>query len=363
MEFNRVGIIDVYKEIQFEPLYDNHSNLTLTLEGNKKYMDLLVNADGRIVTKSTDIATGYFIETVQFVDGKESEIILYARSLSVMTSWRTIAEQQVYNGNVEDVMKSFVNANMINPKNVNRKIPDLVLGVNTGIDITTEEAFTEIELDVALWEMCNKHEMSFEILMNHDAKKYVFNTYRGLDRTTEQSVNDRVIFTKAFDNVMRQSYVDDNLNYRSTAVVVGIYEEEFEQVAYANDEISGFARREIFVDARDIDSIWTNEDDVDISMTESQYDAVLVEQGLSRLSEYQRIQTFESDIDVNSKFTFGVDYELGDKVTTRNDELGIVMHQRVVGAVEIYNRSGYSLQLTFGTAIPTLLDKIKREVK
>jgi len=39
------------------------------------------------------------------------------------------------------------------------------------------------------------------------------------------------------------------------------------------------------------------------------------------------------------------------------------MHQRIVGVKEVFNREGYTLNLEYGTAIPTLLDKIKREVK
>lgn len=361
--FNRKGIIDTFTNSNFLIKYHNHSTLIMTVDASKENADLLLTEDLRIITKSTDINRGYIIETAEYKDEERLEIIVIANSLSILTSWRIIEGQQRFVGNVEDVLKAFVNANCINPSDPNRIIPNLVLGVNEGINIQTDEVYTNKELDVALWEMCAKYDVSFEILMNHDVKKYVLSTYIGTDRSSEQATNTRVIFAKAFDNVTMQSYVDDKSNYRSTAYVAGEGEGDARTIVKVNDTTSGFNRREIFIDARDLQNTYKDENDIDVTLTPAEYQALLNERGLNRLSEYQRIRTFESDIDLYSQFVFNEHYFLGDKVTTRNDELGIVTHSRVMTANEVYNREGYNLSLEFGTSIPTLLDKIKREVK
>ena len=362
-QFNRLGIIDVYTEISFDHKYDNHSVVYLTVDARKENADLLLKDDEiRILTKSSDLTRGYLIETAEYEDDTQLRITVIAYSLSIMIAWRIIEGQQKFKGNIEDVLKGFVSSNAISPTDLKRIIPNLVLGVNDGISITTDEAYSNKQLDEALWEICNKYEMSFEVLMNHTSKKYVFSTFIGEDRSAEQLTIPSVIFAKAFDNVTLQSYVDDKSGYRSTAYVAGEGEGTARTVIKVNDGHTGFNRRELFVDARDLQSEY-EVNNVEKTLTPTEYQALLNERGLNKLAEYQRIRTFESDIDLYSQFIFNEHYFLGDRVTTRNDELGIVTHSRVVRAQETYNRDGYHLKLEFGTSIPTLIDKLKRTVK
>ena len=358
MEFNRLAIIDEYEDVDLATYYQNHSEFVVRLEGNKEYADLFLQGHDRIIVKSNDVHRGFYVETPQYTDERNIEIELLCRSLSAMTAWRQITGQQRFVGNVEDAIKHFINLNAINPKNPNRIIPNLVLGVNESISIQVDETYTNTQLDIAIWEMCKKYDIGFEILMNHEAKKYVASTYQGVDRSAEQTVNPRVIFAKAFDNVNRQSYVDDKADYKSTA-----YVEAEDRTITVNDTVAGFARRELFVDAGSISRTYRDENDREITMSEAEYVATLKETGQSGLAEYPRVQTFESEIDADTQFVYGVDYFIGDKVTNRNDELGIATHSRVVTARENWNRNGYNLSLEFGTSIPKLLDKIKREVK
>lgn len=360
MNFNRLSIIDDYEEIEAITYYQNHSELQVKIPGNKRNAELFLADADRIIVKSNDIHRGFYVETPQYYDETAVEMELLCRSLSVMTSWRYIAEQQRFFGNVEDVIKSFINHNAVNPSNINRKIPDLVIGVNEGINITVDEAYAERQLDEAIWEMCKKYDLGFEILMNHESKKYVVSTYQGADRSTEQSVNPHVIFAKAFDNVTLQSYVDDKADYKSTAYVAKEQKEseELEKII-VGDEKSGFARRELFVNPG-ISRTYRDENDNEVTMTDEEYAAALNEAGSSELAEYPRVRSFESEVDPNAQFVYERDYSIGDKVTNRNDELGIVTHSRVVTAKEKWNRKGYSLSLEFGTSIPNLLDKIKR---
>jgi len=368
INFNRLAIIDVYEEVEFQSKYYGHSTCFLTVEGNKRNAELLlVNEDElknelRILVRSDDPNRGYIIETAQFEDTEKTVIEVIGYSLSIMTSWRWIVGQQRFNGKIEDVLKGFVKNNCINPNSPSRIIPNLVLGVNDGINILADESYTHKELDIALWEMCEKNGVSFEVLMNNEAKKYVYSTYKGVDRSSEQQANPHVIFAKEFENVISQSYTDDKSNYKSTAFVAGEGEDIDRTIIEVGETFSGFNRREVFFDARDLQSEY-KEGDTTVTIPQSEYIDLLKERGNNRKQDYQRIRTFESEANLYSQFKLNVDYFLGDIVTNRNDELGIVMHQRIVGVKEVFNREGYTLNLEYGTAIPTLLDKIKREVK
>lgn len=362
--FNRLNVIANYTEVEITRNYYSHSPLMLYIDATQKNIELFVNQEeDRIITKSTDLKRGYIVEYADFTDESKTEIMLIAKSLSIMTSWRIIEGQQRFTGNIEDVLKGFVNANAINPTIKNRKIPNLILGANTGINIAADEVYNNKMLDEALWEMCLKNEMSFEILMNHELKKYEFITFKGADRSTEQITNPHIIFSKAFRNVNTQSYVDDKSNFKSVAYVAGEGEGSNRTILRLNDNLSGFKRREIFFDARDLQSTYKDENDNEVTLTPSQYQALLQERGFNRLAEYGRVQTFKSDSDSNSQYTFEEDYFLGDKTTSRNDTLNLVVHSRVVVAKETYNRQGYSLKLEFGSAEPKLFDKLKKVMK
>lgn len=362
--FNRLNVIANYTEVEITRNYYNHSALILYIDATQLNIKLFVNQEeDRIITKSTDLKRGYIVEYADFTDDSKTEIMLIAKSLSIMTSWRIIEGQQRFTGNIEDVLKRFVNSNAINPTITNRKIPNLILGANTGIDIAADEVYNNKMLDEALWEICLKNEMSFEILMNHELKRYEFITFKGADRSTEQTTNPHVIFSKAFRNVNTQSYVDDKSNFKSTAYVAGEGENSNRTVLRLNDNLSGFKRREIFFDARDLQSNYTDENGSEITLSPSQYQALLRERGFNRLAEYGRVQTFKSDSDSNSQFKFEEAYFLGDKTTSRNDTLNLVVHSRVVVVKETYNRQGYSLKLEFGSAEPKLFDKLKKVMK
>ncbi|WP_249664076.1 siphovirus ReqiPepy6 Gp37-like family protein, partial [Lysinibacillus sp. D4B1_S16] len=114
-------------------------------------------------------------------------------------------------------------------------------------------------------------------------------------------------------------------------------------------------RREVFFGARDLQSEY-KEGDTTVTIPQSEYIDLLKERGNNRKQDYQRIRTFESEANLYSQFKLIRDYFLGNVVTNRNVELGILMHQRIVVVNEKFNREVYTLNIEYGTAIPTLLD-------
>ena len=359
-DFNRVGEISAYETLTIERNYDKLSKLTLQLDGNKENIDKLQK--GRILTTVDNPEYGYIIEHLEYMDEKGSKLEVIAPSLNSILGYRTVEGQQRFNGNVEDVAKGFVSANAINPVNLNRIIPKLRLALNFGITETTDETKVGGELDEYLYSICNKFEMSFDVIMNHADKKLDFLTWQGIDRSIQQSENPHVIFSKEFDNVIKQNYVNSDLNKKTVAIVAGEGEGVERKYTVTNDELSGLERRELFVDARDLQSEYTDENNNSKTLTTGEYEETLINRGLSKLVENGTIETFESEVDMFSQFTYGRDYQLGDVVSVANNDLGKVLHARISSATLTSNRNGVELDVKFGSNIPTLLDKIKRTV-
>ena len=360
--FNRLGEVSEYKELAIERRYYAVSTTTLRIAGTKENIDLL--QQGRIITTANNINYGYQIDYMYYVDEAETELEIIAYSLNYWLYWRIIERQMRFTGNAEDVIKKYVNAICINPTNLKRKIPNLVLAANSGISSTVDSSKSGGELGEHLFELCKSNEMTVDILMNHSTRKFEVYTWQGVDRSTLQTTNPPVIFSKEFDNVINQQYTKSYTDYKNVAVVAGEGEGDARQVAIYNDEPSGFDRREVYIDARNVRSEYRDENDNEVVLTSAEYASLLREQGKEQLAEYQIIETYESEIDMYSQFVYGVDYGLGDKVSNRNDELGKILHARVVTATLTSNRNGTNLNVEFGNESLDIYKRIfKKKVK
>lgn len=351
--FERIDIIDVFTKAEFAINYKKHSELDLIVDATEENISYFIeNNDDIILTKSTDTKHGYIPYTVKYTDDTQSQIEIYCKSLSYLLNRRQIDNQQTYTGTVEDTLRYFVNTNAINPTNINRIIPNLVLGELKGFTTSTTEAFANKFLDEALWEICIKFDIAYDILMDVENQKFILDIWQGTDRTIEQSDEESVIFSKAFDNVLNQNYVDDKSDYRNVAFIISGENGATKTQLTVNDNISGFQRREVFINASDL----TGDD-------ETPTDAILNEKANGILaSDYERVRSFETDIDYNSQFVYLVDYWGGDKVSIRNDEINIIMHTRIITAKETYTKDGFELKIEFGSNVPTLMSKIKKAV-
>ena len=146
--------------------------------------------------------------------------------------------------------------------------------------------------------------------------------FEGKDLSTNQSINPPQIFSVDFDNVKKQTYIESNIGYKNC------------------NDLTGFERRESFIDARDIEQ-----------------GGNLVDRGKVKLAETPQINSFECEVDARD---YKKDWNLGDMVTTVNKKWQLVMHNRVTEVMETWESDGYKVEPTFGVPLPLPGDKIKQ---
>lgn len=359
LQLNFIGVLDNYINIPIKRHYEQKTSFEIEVAPTKENFELLQK--DRLIVKKTDLSRAYIIETIDYEDGSNDRLSATVFSLHHLLNRRVIPKQQTFSGAVGKVMSNFVNANAINPTNKNRVIPNLTSSsANNNLGKTTTEAKAEGYLDDILFEIANKHNLSWDILLDHTNKKFVFKVWQGVDRSQNQNNNDCVIFAKEFDNVINQNYTNSDNGYRNVAFVTGQDEEYEEDIVsvIVNDTISGFERREIFVDASNI-----SDETEDGYLTQQEYKDLLIEQGKSVLDECKQILGLESEVDVESSFIFDKDYFLGDVVSIKNTKIGLIMHPRIIEAIETYTKNGVTLQISFGSSVPTLIQQIKKAVR
>ena len=106
-----------------------------------------------------------------------------------------------------------------------------------------------------------------------------------------------------------------------------------------------------------------DEDGSEVVLTDSEYNKVLTQRGDDKLAENKTTETFEAQIRVfgDVQYEFGVDYQKGDKVTVRDNQLNVVVSARITEVEEDFDDE-YALVLTFGYSYPTIMQKVKQQI-
>jgi len=261
-------------------------------------------------------------------------------------------------------MYEIVNQNCVNPTNVSRKIPylgcaeDKQLGGKMSIQKTGGEVYD------ALTTITSNKDLGFNVLFRPKEKKLIFEVVAGVDRTIEQNEVDPVEFSTDLEDILSSSYYTNNQDEKFVALVMGEGEGASRKSKISGDNMTkGFGRRELYVDARDIQSESVNEDGTTTTLTPTEYDAALVNRGDDKLAECKTTETFEAQIRVfgDVQYEFGKDYQKGDKVTVRDRQLNVVVSARITEVEEDFDDE-YALVLTFGYSYPTIMQKVKQQI-
>lgn len=184
-----------------------------------------------------------------------SHITVTGRSLESILDRRVIWGQKTYTGNLQDAIQKMLEECIINPSNVNRKIPNFIFERSTDPRITAltlDAQYTGDNLYDVIASLCEERGLGFKITLNAN-KQFVFKLYMGVDRSYEQTDVPYVIFSPNFDNVISSNYIETNSSLKNVALVGGEGEGSSRRYT-AVGNLSGLDRREMFVDARDISS-------------------------------------------------------------------------------------------------------------
>lgn len=358
------GEISMYEHLKIERNYSSISMLTLKVDGHKENVDKL--KEGLLLTTSDNPEQAYIIRYAEHVDEDGSHLEIKAPSINSILGLRTLVSQQTFTGNVEETMRDMVRSNVISPENPRRKIPRIRLGSMVGLTEEVDETAKGGKLDEFLYSVCEKLDVSFDLVMNHANVTFDFVMWKGIDRSRSYSQNQRrpqVIFSKEFENIQRQNYIHSTLDERTTAMVAG--EEEWSVTTYGtvNDHLTGLDRKEVYVEASDVKRKYNDEWNRSMYMTPAEYQAAIQNKGIQELAEHKAIETLETDIDMYGQFKYGIDYGLGDVVSIQNYELSLIVQTRVASVLHEVDRKGETLKIEFGSKIPTFVEKIKKAVK
>ena len=217
-------------------------------------------------------------------------------------------------------------------------VGDIIPFVNEGsifpadtIDPPSEEIIYEIEPKTvysAIKTLCDLYLIGFRLVLDFDTSQLYFDVYTGSDRTTRQTTFPAIVFSPGLDNLQNTSELTSSALYKNVAYVISPVGSE---IVYAQDvdpSTNGFEREVLIVKADDI----TDEDPLIASEK-------MIQKGKEELGKYRRLQAFDGELNINSQYKYGRDYNLGDLVQFRNSD-GLTNDMQITEQIFVSDREG-----------------------
>lgn len=287
-----------------------------------------------------DRNTVMLVERIELTtDDEEDDFIrIKGRAASCLLDRRIVWKQTSLSGRVDMAIYRLVRENAINPEDEARRLPLLMDAPNVLAD-TISAQYTGAGLLEAVKDITAAYGLGFRVVT--DGRSIItlrLELYKGADKSLAQTANSPVIFSPDFENLSASAYAFDMEKYKNVALVAGEGEGTARKQA-AQGQAAGMARREMYVDARDMS---TNDGEI----SEEDYTAQLKARGEEKLAERDVAEAFGGEVDTGNTFVIGVDYDVGDIVTVVN-EYGVRADARVSDVSECWDESGYSTDCVF----------------
>lgn len=255
------------------------------------------------------------VEDLEIESKEEAPTMLKVtgRSLESILERRIVWGMLTLGGNLQAAIKQLITSQIITATDPTRHIPGLVF------EDSTDPAVTSLEIEAVqligeniyevITSMTELFQIGFKITLT-DSNQLVFKLYAGKDRSYDQVMNPRVIFSPSFDNLGSSKYLNSNRIYKETALIGGEGEgvdKKFFWVSRGGTPASGLARREIFVDS----SVTSN---IDPPVSPAEYADIMRMEGSRALLEHDVVTAFDGEILSTNSFEYMKDFAMGDIV-------------------------------------------------
>lgn len=354
----RAELVENYKSAIWTERYTKPGDVELKVKATPGNMELL--AIGTVLA-TPDSEEGMLIETQEIEDGMllvkgpsllqilQERILRYFDS-GLVRSWNFLnlrSGQMIYS--IVNTMVVTPGSGLVYPTGLdlaNEVIPNLEMGY---VDLTgavlpaTSVPFGPV-LE-AITTLAEKDKMGLRVYLDPEVDgQMLFNCYRGVIRTRASTGTPTVQFSPVLDNLTGVKELHSVEGHKNVAYVFRtnwISGEEapvaisnLPVIVYAPDATTGIGRRVMMVEVDDLDPEQIP------SLTQAQHNAILWQRGYDALMNAQFTRLVEGEVTPQSKYKFGVDYQMGDIVELVGHS-GFVQDARVVEYIRSQDDTGF----------------------
>lgn len=353
-EFQTLGVIQIFNTLLWYRRYYSPGIFELHIPA--EYFNL-INI-GRYLYRNDRTELGV-IREVSFMRGEKGEKTAYCKGFFAEHLLNNSVMIPVFNqsGTAEELAHAAINRYIINPDVPERRLSNIQLGQMKGGGTSMAFQNTGAHVGDRLYDMLRTQEMSQRLVYDYLENKLTYEVWQGLDRRDTQDINSWAVFSDAFCNIRSAQYCRDESDCKNFAYVAGEGEGADRKIIEVDIRTDpGEERRELYVDARDLQKISDT-----ITYTDEQYEKLLTQRGLEKLADYSMIEKVDSDVDPAANLIYGVDFDLGDLCTYHYNDVNVECSRRITEIQEVLEGSSRKLSVIFGNDGMTNLKQIIRK--
>ena len=346
---NLIGILQNIISVQWYEAYQEAGEAKITARAtdeNKEFLDV-----GNRIYNDDYTSSARIVNVEYHVSGKDEIIVARAEITSSLLDLRVVmATKNVTNA--ESGMRSIYNSN--------RRALPVELGASKGYTNKVDTQITWGSVYDAIKTIAESSGLGFKVVFDPQSATETFEIYRGVDRSAIAHYIG--YFGTDIGNITNLTVIEGIENYRNVVVIAGEGEGASRKVKVfaLKKNLTGISRKEMFVDARDIQSEYQiatetgeKDDDGNPIYTYSQgtystdeYNALLKARAMEKLAEQIKTLDISCDADQTS-IRFGKDYNLGDRMPIKINSIGLAVSARVNNVNTIYEEKGKTVKISF----------------
>lgn len=356
LEDNQLGYVNCDRVEYTERLYDI-GTFSFSTSANEDFTDKMKTGT-LVYIKDKGINLWGVIRAIDDINALDKPLNRYGDSLTTYLKQRIVAVEQngfdSKTGSTEEIVKYFVNKNLINPTNVNRKIDFLKNANNQNRGNPNDKyMINRVPVVDVIKDMCMSEKLGFKIDMDLSTGYMFFDVIQGTDRTAFQDERPRVIFDVDFGTAKSSEYVEDLNNYKNmfytsktgaeneqTTTTLELWRKD-EQEPYGVDRFE--TALNVTVDKEAVDVI-----------------------GEMQNIAYKEMTNFDEEVSfkiaLNGNLVYNKDYKLGDFVTIQDRGMGIFKNVQLIEVTHEWSRNSYTLVGTFGSPLKNRFEILRRDL-
>lgn len=315
--FNNFAVLDTFESFIWTDRYNEAGDFEITTVANEYYLNIFrqdyyvqfARSEHLMIIEQIEISSDAEDGNTLRIRGRSLESILDRR---VIWGWKT------FSGKFQNGIKELITENVISPSDSNRAMNNFVFLDTNDAHINELEMYTQYfgeNLYESIVDACQNVNVGFKVILN-SMKQLEFSLYYSVFHNCDQDENPFVIFSVDYDNLINSNYKSDMVNYKTVALIGGEgegSEKRYTSYALPNIKNTGYDRREMYTDQQSVTSDLGEE-----QLDTDDYYQLLKSKGSEELAESIITEEFEGET-LDTSFVYGIDYNLGDVVTLRNE--------------------------------------------
>lgn len=378
-----VDILRKYEYSQYEFKAREIGTFTINAMLDKENLYLMDKTKNYYVLFDNDVF-GVIESVKRESDSETSKLFTIKGSLALkLLEYRVIKGQVTFKGKSYKYIEELIKQNLIMSDDENRNI---ALAVEFENEERLKQVCSTIDKQVtggSLWDEISEVAEADKLRIALRPNIVVINTEHpqnidgwtliigaGEDRTrhrTNKAVSS-VVFSQSLSNIANTDYTVNRSKLRNTVYIAG--EGEGADRKWYNIDVNsdvtlgerrGWNRRELWVDARDIQSEQDNK-----KLTDAEYEELMKQRADEKAKDNDLSEEYTATVtDITKQYTYKTDYNIGDFATVADEELGMEIDAQITNVIVTRqdDREIVDIEFTYGSRIKDIVDESKESIK